>query len=408
MTYVGSIICMNLACNSTFHNATLQDVNQTVYVLQLTTAAFAFLFYLTLIVLSSLGVCFKACIKVFSSQATFVFFLTGTVMVCVNIYTNSGNQEVKVYFRLAAGGLVGIAFVLVGAALFFSQPKDVPNQSTLAQQQPSMGLVVGVITLLLTIFEILLIVATSDTKKVETSEALQTLWPLILADKSTFLVQKLVQALIYILVLRYKTICPKYRESAKFYLKTLAFYNFIEWIDSQVNEESDFALSHSKLFYGAWFDVFADFLYKALIIDYRLLCSLLFLEHSLEDEREEKASEIEERVTIHQTNSEQRFRAGGYMLCGLLSVAASICCGLYYHKHDLHAAVHVVAIIVNLAIVGFGALFLWKNNLKSNKKRKKGLYWVKIMVMYIFIVYYIVLSYCERGKCKRMYTADRD
>ena len=35
-------------------------------------------------------------------------------------------------------------------------------------------------------------------------------------------------------------------------------------------------------FYGPWFDVFS-MPYKVLIADYRLICSLLLLEHSLDE-----------------------------------------------------------------------------------------------------------------------------
>ena len=300
-------------------------------------------------------------------------------MVSINIFTNAGNQELKIYFRLATVFLVGIAFVFAGALLFFSKPEDAGNQSTLAQQQPSMGLAVGAITIPLIITEIFLLVAANASKKDETSEALRKLWPLVLADKSTFLFQKIVQAFVYIFVLRFKTISPRYRENAQFYLKTLAFFNFIEWVDSQVNEDSDVQLSHTKVMFGPWFDVFLAF-YKALIIDYRLLCSLLFLEHSLEDEREREDGEIQEPVTRSRTIPEQRYRTLGYIL-GFTSLSAPICCALYYVTElNMPAWVHVFAIIVNLAIVGCGALFLGSNDLESDQKLKMGSSGVKIMV----------------------------
>ena len=300
-------------------------------------------------------------------------------MVSINIFTNAGNQELKIYFRLATVFLVGIAFVFAGASLFFSKPEDAGNQSTLAQQQPSMGLAVGAITIPLIITEIFLLVAANASKKDETSEALRKLWPLVLADKSTFLFQKIVQAFVYIFVLRFKTISPRYRENAQFYLKTLAFFNFIEWVDSQVNEDSDVQLSHTKVMFGPWFDVFLAF-YKALIIDYRLLCSLLFLEHSLEDEREREDGEIQEPVARSLTIPEQRYRTLGYML-GFTSLSAPICCALYYATElNMPAWVHVFAIIVNLAIVGCGALFLGSNDLESDQKLKMGSSGVKIMV----------------------------
>ncbi|XP_078365456.1 uncharacterized protein LOC144649749 isoform X2 [Oculina patagonica] len=304
-------------------------------------------------------------------------------MVSVNIFTNSGNQEVKIYFRIATGFLVGIVFVVVGAVLFFSKPEDGAHQSTLARQQPSMGLVVGVITIPLIIAEIFLLVAANVSKKEETSETLQKFWPFVLADKSNFLVQKAVQALIYILVLRYRTISPRYKENAQFYFKTLAFYNFIEWVDAQVNEDSDVQLSHTKLMYGPWFEVFAVF-YKALIIDYRLLCSLLFLEHSLEDEGEGQAREAAEPMPRNLTVSEQQCRTLGYIL-GFTSLSAPICCALYFvSKLHMPAWVHVFAIIVNLAIVGCGALFLGNNDIDSaTEDGKKGSSGVNIMVCFL-------------------------
>ena len=359
-------------------NATERELNTTISASQVIAASYALFFYLVLLVLSILGVCFRACVKLLSSQATYVLFLIGTLIVCVNIFTNSGNQEVKDYFRFATGFLVGIVFVVAGAAFFFSKPQDVPNQSTLARQQPSMGLIVGVITIPLMIVEVFLIVAASRSKKDETSEELQKFWPFVLAEKSTFLVQKFVQACIYILVLRYRTICPRYKENAKFYLKTLAFFNFIQWVDSQVNEDSDAQLSHTNQMYGPWFDVFAVF-YKALLIDYRLLCSLLFLEHSLEDEENGEVHETDEPIARRLTISEQQSRTLGYML-GLANLSAPICCALYFiPKLEMPAWVHIFAIIVNIAIIVCGALFLGINDLESERRKESS--GVTIMVM---------------------------
>ncbi|KAL9975530.1 hypothetical protein ACROYT_G012700 [Oculina patagonica] len=309
-------------------NATERDLNTTRSASQVITASYALLFYLFILVLSILGACFRACVKVISSQATFLVFLMGTLMVCVNIFTNSGNPEVKIYFRLATGFLVGIVFAVAGAAFFFSKPEDRAHQSTLARQQPSMGLVVGAITIPLIIAEIFLLVAASASKKDETSETIQKFCPFVVADKSNFLVQKIVQASIYILVLRYRTICPRYKENAQFCFKTLAFFNFMEWVDNQVNVNTDVQFSHTKQLYGPWFDVFAVF-YEALIIDYRLLCSLLFLEHSLEDEGDNEARETSLPLPRNLTISEQQCRTLGYIL-GFTSLSAPIFGALYF------------------------------------------------------------------------------
>ena len=377
--WVDSSASSDMTPNFCCENVTERDLNTTVSASQLIAASYALLFYLVILVLSILGICFKACIKVFTSQATLILFLIGALMVCVNIFTNSGDHKLKIYFRLATAFLVGIVLIFAGASWFFSKPEDAGNQSTLAQQQPSMGLVVGAITIPLIIAEIFLLVAANASGREETSEALQKLWPFVLADKSTFLVQKIVQAFVYIFVLRFKTIRLQYRENAQFYFRTLAFFNFIEWVDSQVNEDSDVELSHTKVMFGPWFDVFVAF-YKALIIDYRLLCSLLFLEHSLEDEREREYGEIQELVVRNLTLPEQRRKTLGFML-GFMSLSAPICCALYYvPKLNMPAWVHVFAIIVNLVIVVCGALFLRSNDLESDQNMKMGSSGVKIMV----------------------------
>ena len=311
----------------------------------------------------------------FSSRATSLLFLIGTMLACVNVLCNSDNLEVRVYFRLPTALLVGIVFALVGAVFFFSKPEEAANQTTLARQQPSMGLVVGAISIPLIIVEIFLLAAASVSRNKSNPES----WALVLADKTTFLVQKVVQAIVYILLLRYRTICPRYKENAKFYLKTLAFFNFIEWVDSQVNEDTDIKLSHANLSYSAWFDILTVF-YKALIIDYRLLCSLLFLEHSLEDEMADNYDEVNDTPNRNMTLQKEQYRAAGYIF-GLLSLSAPICTALY-HVENLHIPpwVHVFAIIVNFTIIGCGAAFLCRNDLTSDRERHQESSGVQSMV----------------------------
>ena len=378
MEHWGGIYSSELAQEFLCDEVSQRDVNTTVTASQFIVASYSMLFYLVLLVLSILGVCFKSCVKIFSSQATFVLFLIGALMVFVNIFTNSHNLEVKIYFRLATGFLVGIAFTIFGATLFFSKPEGARIQCTLERQQPSMGLVVGAITIPLIIAEVFLLASAYASKKLEKSQVeFQRLWILVVSDKLTFLLQKIIQAIIYI-ILRYKAPCPLYKENAQFYFKTLSFFNLIEWVDSQVNEDSDVQLSGAKHIYSAWFDVFATF-YKALIIDYRLLCSLLFLEHSLADEADGGTGEREEPLTRNLTISERKCRSVGFML-GFSSLSAPICCALYYvPKLGIPAWVHVFSIIVNLAIIGFGVFFLGSNDLESDE-RNKGSSGVKIMV----------------------------
>ena len=356
--------------------ASEHDINTTVTTSQVIVASYSMLFYLLLLLLSILGVWFKTCVKMVSSQATLMLFLIGTLMVFVNIFTNSDKHVVKIYFRLAGGFMVGIAFMIFGAALFFSKAEEARNQSTLEQQQPSMGFVVGAITIPLIITEVFLLASTYASKDIIESKQSRGLWILVLSDKLTFLVQKITQAIVYI-ILRYKTFSPRYEENAKFYLKILSFFNLVEWVDSQVNENSDVELSGAEEIYGDWFAVFSLF-YKALLIDYRLLCSLLFLEHSLEDGVDGESGESNELTARNLTRTERKYRSLGFIL-GLTSLSAPICGALYYiPKLATPPWIHVFVIVVNLAVIGFGVLFLLYNDLSSAEKTKG--FGVKIMV----------------------------
>ena len=53
----------------------------------------------------------------------------------------------------------------------------------------------------------------------------------------------------------------------------LAFFDFIDWLDTQATLNTAFDVEQAKKFYGEWLG-FLYRLYKALLIDYRLLCSL--------------------------------------------------------------------------------------------------------------------------------------
>ena len=52
----------------------------------------------------------------------------------------------------------------------------------------------------------------------------------------------------------------------------LAFFDFIDWLDTQATLEPGFDVEQAKKYYGEWFG-FLYKLYKALLIDYRPLRS---------------------------------------------------------------------------------------------------------------------------------------
>ena len=381
--------------------ATPRDLNTTITASQVIIACGTGLFYLVILTLGILGVCVRSCARLCSSQGTFFVFLVGTILAFVNVFTNSDNLEVKVYFRSLTVSILGIAFALFGAFRFFSLPEEGENERTLGDQQPSMGGVISVITFPLFLLETVLLALALTKEAKDATDPM--LWAPIIADKSAFLLQKPIQVGIY-LYLRSTTPRVEYKENAEFYFRILSFFNLIEWVDSQVNVDNDVQLSGpiiDKL--NNWFNVFV-LGYKALIIDYRLLCSLLFLEHSVEigneDHNDLEAQGNEVRYINCMTPRDRLKKYSGCFF-GCLGLTAPVFCGLYY-LHGLHirASVQLFAIIVNLGIIVCGALLLRMNNLEEGETRES--LGVKIMVSSCnILVYYMARIYIR-------YNARRD
>ena len=360
---------------------TKHDVNTTKTASQVIVASCTGLFYLAILTLSLLGVWIQRFARLCSSRGTFFVFLIGALLASVNVFTNADNFEIKLYFRSSIVIVIGIAFTLFGAALFFALPQEGANQpATLGRQQPSMGGVVGVITFFLFAIEVYLLVLTCR-KCCET----HTTSIIVIIFESAFLVQKPVQVITY-LYLRSTITRLEFGENARFYFRILSFFNLIQWVDSQVNFDSDIQLSPESITGNpsGWFNVFIV-LYKALIIDYRLLCCLLFLEHSMElqvDGNDDAPDgEGDEGHSIsNMTPRDQLKRHCGFFV-GFTCLTAPEFCILYYLRIlpiQIGPSVQILAIVVNLVILIAGVCFLRRNNLEEGEIRE--LIGVKIMV----------------------------
>ena len=359
-------------------NVTQHDLNTTVSASQIIVASGTALFYLVMFGMGILGVCSKQSAKLSSSQGSLFLFLVGALITFVNVLTNADELQVKMIYRFFTIFLIGIVFAVFGAALFFTVPPgDGTDAPTLGQQQPSMGLVVTTITFPLVVIEVVLLVASAASKK--TGEP----WMYVLVDNSIFLAQKIIQVIIY-LYLQKTIACQEYKENAQFYFRTLFFFNLVEWVDSQVNVNSDVRLSGiGTVLRDGWLNAFTD-LYTALIIDYRLLCSLLFLEHSvnvIETEHNgngEAGNILEGPAVRNLTTREQLIRNVGYGL-GFFCFLAPVLTGLYYvEQFHLKPWVNAFAIIVNSTIVVCGTCLLFSNDLDAGGN--KDSHGVKIMV----------------------------
>ena len=356
--------------------ATKHDLNTTNIASQVIVASCTGLFYLVILTLGVLGVWIRRFANLCSSRGTFFVFLLGALLASVNVFTNADNFEVKLYFRSSTVIVIGIAFTLFGAVLFFALPprEDANQPAILGRQQPSMGGVVGGITYFLFAIEVYLLVL-SCRKFAKFSWKTSTTWVLVIIDKAAFLVQKPVQVIIY-LYLRSTITREEYRKNGQFYFRILSFFNLIEWIDAQVNLDSDIQLS-GPITPNGWFNVLTV-LYKALIIDYRLLCCLLFLEHSMEIDGAQDREGDDGHYIYNMRPRDQLKRNCGFVL-GFTCLTAPVLCVLYYfHNLTIEASVQIFAIVVNSVILISGTCFLCKNNLDQGVIREPIR--VKIMV----------------------------
>ena len=60
---------------------TQQYINSTMFASQVIVASYSTLFYIVLLILSILGICYKPCLKIFTSQANLMLFLIGALLV---------------------------------------------------------------------------------------------------------------------------------------------------------------------------------------------------------------------------------------------------------------------------------------------------------------------------------------
>ena len=377
------------------------------------TASFALMVYVAILLLSALGAVFPWWRKLLSTPATSVLFFMGSLLTTVSLCINSVSSHPVEYFRITSTALA-VIYPIVGGVVFFQKPNswmpvwrpDLTNQPcvqhenltrTLAHKQPSMGLLIGSITLCLFVFEVLL--------WVEYFRALQrglrgvTLAGLV--REGMYLIQKIVQVVVY-LALRNRIASGRYIDCASFYFKVLSFYNFVSWLNDVITLEKLMELpSETGSAVADFFGSAMKMIYKALLIDYRLLCSLLFFEHAIEiQERAAHGFETNDTTLLlpvphsslvstelqhhspveEMTSSDRRKRNAGYLAgLGCLLIRAVY---LTNYVHNNGSWMHVFDILGFLFALICGLLLLTKNDLEIQREIDRDSGGIKLMVRF--------------------------
>ena len=174
---------------------TESDKNSVAMASQVISASFAAVFYLVMFFQGILVICIERFVRISSSHGTLFVFFVGGLFACINVITTRNNLYVALNFRLFTVPLIGIIFLFFGVTLFSRELPPGENRPTLGRQQPSMGLVVSIITVPLVGIEIVLLIATFNSISTdEINESLTHLeWLLLKTEKSLFLAQKIFQ-----------------------------------------------------------------------------------------------------------------------------------------------------------------------------------------------------------------------
>ncbi|KXJ19148.1 hypothetical protein AC249_AIPGENE11814 [Exaiptasia diaphana] len=230
-----------------------------------------------------------------------VFFLGALLS---TITTLGCYKDIEIYgiYSLFIEALVGIITMVCGVVVLFEGQSPEREMDDYAQPlipightHGSIGVVIWVITLPLCTLELFFAIGAATKSPA----------PIYAAIEFVSLTQKLVQASVYHFSLRHRVPKPMMRMGCSWFLKTISLFNFAFWIDSIITTPTDneFVM---KLFGKGFFIVKAA--YNALIIDYRLLCCLLFLEHALELE-DTRHSHIEINDPLDESQHGDRFQA---------------------------------------------------------------------------------------------------
>ncbi|XP_066922891.1 uncharacterized protein [Clytia hemisphaerica] len=109
--------------------------------------------------------------------------------------------------------------------------------------------------------------------------------------------QKFFQIIVYYFILTDSVPDKKSFRGASWYYKAIALINFIFWIESiKVTKDRQQEKYMENMFHEGFYTIFAR-TYTALIVDYRLICCILFVEHALEIDKMIERGENYERIS---------------------------------------------------------------------------------------------------------------
>lgn len=369
----------------------------------------------------------RLCCHIVETRIGIVIFCLGallTVITTLSSYTEKSVYTVYLFFLLI---FCGMGVLPVGSAVLFENAS--PDRSLgdysyerlpVGHRHGSIGLIVWVVTAPLSILELLFAICAAKHAPFNAYAPLMYI----------ALVQKIIQAKVYHFSLRHKVAKRDMRMGCSWLMKIISVFNFAFWIDWIVTAQSDneFVVH----LFGNGFSV-VKAAYNALLIDYRLLCGLLFLEHSLELMETRTNQHVREILDLDPDASEALMQdcynvvvnveishsAGYGYVIGSLVMSTQLIAGLQYLGYvgnwsNIFPVITCVVVVVfgflllsvNSSTVESGSEFTRKNWRETESKA------IDVMVCFMgtigFIFWFMKASYCCQWAYKYSTSSNTD
>lgn len=311
-----------------------------------------------------------------------VIFFSGFVVLIAGLSIN--REHFYMIYILAANVTVGIALNIYGCFTFFKPP--VNNERALGSVgEGSISVIMVGITVPLCLMDMVLAVVSVK----------HDVWQA--AAVAVTVMQKLIQVGVYHFSIRHKVPAHNRHQGASWFLKIMALFNFAMYLHAIV--EGSATMSHSmKPVLAAGASVVSA-VYGSLVVDYRLLCLLLYIELALEvdvwkrSEEVNKNSETEEE-NIQQIQQQQvpivttrKFRIAasqysgvGYLI-GILVLLAQFTVAIQFMKNEQgFVGSCLFGILADLLVIIPGLVLLRMASSKEKACREPSAKGVGIMV----------------------------
>lgn len=352
----------------------------------------------------------RLCRHIVETRIGIVIFFLGallTVITTLSSYTEKSVYTVYLFFLLI---FVGMVVLLAGSAVLFENASPDGSGDYSHERLPvghkhgSIGLIIWVVTAPLCLLELLFAVCAAKHGPFAAYAPFMYI----------ALVQKVIQAKVYHFSLRHKVAKRDMRMGCSWLLKIISVFNFAFWIDWIATSQSD--NDFVDHLFGNGFSI-VKAAYNALLIDYRLMCGLLFLEHSLElmevhtDRHVHDLVDPEANEALMQdcysavVNVEISHSAGYGYAIGSLLMSTQLIAGLQYLGY-VGKWSNIFPIVACVVVVVFGFLLLSVNGSACDSDREfNRKNWreteskaIDIMVCFMgtigFVFWFMKASYC--------------